>query len=176
MKWNIEGGKSMESIIQVKGAVNFQITLDPTVWIFDDRKLDLEKYFIEKPEEVDPDEEYIEKAGKFWSREIMEGATFPPTLKTERKFDRKEMMTGTFGIKIEPFINNAEPKEGATTVVFETNNGTQHRYSIEDAKKFIFQFSKDGKMLNEDGPVYLLLRDGSNYENPIKGIVGMQVE
>lgn len=166
----------MESIIQIKGKVNFQITLDSTVWIFDDRKLDLETYFIEKPVEVDPDEEYIEKAGKFWSREIMEGATFPPTLKTERKFDRKKMMSGTFGIKIEPFINNAEPNENAETIVFETNDGKQHRYSLEDAKKLIFQFSKDGQMLNEDGPVYLILEDGSNYENPIKGIVGMRVE
>ncbi|MGG0655967.1 peptidyl-prolyl cis-trans isomerase [Rummeliibacillus pycnus] len=166
----------MESIIQIKGKVNFQITLDSTVWIFDDRKLNLETYFIEKPVEVDPDEEYIEKAGKFWSREIMEGATFPPTLKTERKFDRKDMMTGTFGIKIEPFILNAEPKEDAKTVVFETHDGSQYRFSIEDAKKLIFQFSKDGKMLKENGPVYLLLGDGSNYENPIKGIVGMQVE
>lgn len=176
MEWNIEGGKSMESIIQMKGAVNFQITLDSTVWIFDDRKLDLETYFIEKPKEVDPDEEYIEKAGKFWSREIMEGATFPPTLKTERKFDRKKMMTGTFGIKVEPFIHNAEPKEEATAVVFETKEGTKHRFNIEEAKTLIFQFSKDGKMLNDDGPVYLLFGDGSNYDHPIKGIVGVEVE
>lgn len=166
----------MESIIQIKGEVNFQITLDSTIWIFDDRKLDLEKYFIEKPKEIDPDEEYIEKAGKFWSREIMEGATFPPTLKTEKKFDRQKMMTGTFGIKIESFINNAEPKENATTVVFETNEGTQHPFSIEEAKKLIFQFSKNGNMLAEDGPVYLLFEDGSNYENPIKGITSIRVE
>ncbi|MGX9133534.1 peptidyl-prolyl cis-trans isomerase [Rummeliibacillus sp. JY-2-4R] len=165
----------MESIIQVKGNVNFQITLDSSVWIFDDRKLNLETYFIEKPVEVNADEEYIEKAGKFWSREIMEGAIFPPTLKSERKFDRKSMSTGTFGIKIEPFINNAEPKENATTVIFETTAGKEYRYNIEDAKKLIFQFSKEGQMLEEDGPVYLLAEDGSNYENPIKGIVGMQV-
>ncbi len=165
----------MESIIQIKGNVNFQITLDSSVWIFDDRKLDLEKYFIEKPVEVNADEEYIEKAGKFWSREIMEGAVFPPTLNSERKFDRKHMMTGTFGIKIESFINNAEPKEDATSIIFETKDGAEYRYSMEDAKKLIFQFSKEGQMLEEDGPVYLLAEDGSNYENPIKGIVGMQV-
>lgn len=166
----------MESIIQIKGAVKFPITLDCTVWIFDDRKIDLETYFIEKPKEVNPDEAYVEKAGKFWSREIMEGATFPPTLKSERKFDRQKMMNGTFGIKIEPFIDNADPKANATTIVFENADGTQHRFSIDEAKKLIFQFSKEGKMLTEDGPVYLLLEDGSNYENPIKGIVGIYVE
>ena len=173
---HIGGGRSMESIIQIKGAVKFPITLDCTVWIFDDRKIDLETYFIQKPTEVDPDEEYVEKAGKFWSREIMEGATFPPTLKSERKFDRQKMMKGTFGIKVEPFINNAEPKENATTVVFEKADGLQERFSIDKAKKLIFQFSKDGQMLTEDGPVYLLLEDGSNYENPITGIVGMYIE
>lgn len=29
-------------MIQIKGAVNFQITLDSTTWIFDDRKVQLE--------------------------------------------------------------------------------------------------------------------------------------
>lgn len=166
----------MESIIQVKGEVNFQITLDPTVWIFDDRKLDLDQYFTEKHVEIDADEEYIEKAGKFWSREIMEGATFPPTLKTERKFDRQKMMSGTFGIKIEPFIQNAEPKTDATTVIFGTQSGEQHSFPIEEAKTFIFQFSQEGKMLSQDGPVYLLFNDGSNLENPIKGITSLEVK
>ena len=46
--------------------------------------------------------------GAHWSREIMEGAVFPPTLKTERKFDRKGMITGTFGIAIKPFLENAQ--------------------------------------------------------------------
>ena len=35
----------MEIIIPIKGAVTYQLTLDPTVWIFDDRKLDLKTYF-----------------------------------------------------------------------------------------------------------------------------------
>lgn len=32
-------------IVQLKGNVQFPITLDPTVWIFDDRKIKLEEAF-----------------------------------------------------------------------------------------------------------------------------------
>jgi len=75
----------MEYIIQFKGDVGFKLTLDPTVWIFDDRKLDLEKYFTEDRIERDEMEEYKRGMGEHWSREIMEGATVPPTLNSEKK-------------------------------------------------------------------------------------------
>ena len=35
----------MEFIIPIKGAVKFNLTLDPTVWIFDDRRIDLKTFF-----------------------------------------------------------------------------------------------------------------------------------
>ena len=35
----------MENIILLSGKVKYSITLDPTVWIFDDRKVDLSTYF-----------------------------------------------------------------------------------------------------------------------------------
>lgn len=176
MECTIQGGINMESIIQIKGAVNFAITLDPTVWIFDDRKLDLDTYFTEERVIVNADEEYMEKAGKHWSREIMEGATFPPTLKSERKFEKKHMMTGTFGIILRPFLNNAEIKDGATTVILECRDGSEYNFSIEDAESLILKYSQDGKMLTDNGPVYVLNGDGSNVENPIKGLVAIRVE
>ena len=94
----------MESIITIKGNVKHTITLDPTVWIFDDRKVDLDTFFTEEYVEKDEEEEYKRSMGKHWSREIMEGATFPPTLKTEKKFDRRKMVTGTFGISLDHFV------------------------------------------------------------------------
>ena len=100
----------MEHVIPVTGKVKYQITLDPSVWIFDDRRLDLKTYFTEKQEEESEDLKYLFKMGQHWSREIMEGATFPPTLKTERKLDRKGMQTGTFGMEINYFLDNAEIK------------------------------------------------------------------
>ncbi|WP_010301828.1 hypothetical protein [Kurthia senegalensis] len=164
----------MDTIILIKGKTNFEITLDASTWIFDDRKLDLTTYFTAEQVHVDPDEKYVEEAGKFWSREIMEGAVFPPTLKTEKKFSHKEMRTGTFGMHVEPFIQNAEPTEDATQAVFITNQGEEFAFSIEEAKTKIFKFSQDGNML-ENGPVYLLDGDGQNAESPIQGIVKIEI-
>ncbi len=90
----------MESIIPIKGNVQHTITLDPTVWIFDDRRIDLETFFTSSYVEKDELEEYKKEMGKHWSREIMEGATFPPTLKSERKFEKTQMLTGSFGISL----------------------------------------------------------------------------
>ncbi|GEK32678.1 hypothetical protein [Kurthia sibirica] len=166
----------MESIIQIKGNVHYNITLDPSIWIFDDRKVDLTSYFSENRVEVNADEAYVEGASKFWSREIMEGAAFPPTLKSEKKFDRQEMKTGTFGIVFQPFLANAEPKKDAKTVIFTDFVGNEYSYALADAAKLVFQFSIDGKSLSEDGPIYLLNPDGSNLATPIKNIVGIQVD
>lgn len=36
----------MNQIMQVKGLVAFPITIDPSVWIFDDRKKQVRKYLL----------------------------------------------------------------------------------------------------------------------------------
>ena len=41
----------------------------------------------------------------------MEGATFPPTLETEKQFEEKKVITGTYGIYLTHFLKNAEPNE-----------------------------------------------------------------
>jgi len=166
----------METIIPITGAVTYKITIDPTVWIFDDRRLDLKTYFTQTVEEESGELKYLDAMGKHWSREIMEGATFPPTLKTERKFDRQGMKTGTFGMEIKHFLKNAEIQEGATSVVFICENGEEHAFSIEEANTLIFKFSQDGKPLLEGGPVHLLFADGSNVDNPIKNIRAIRVQ
>ncbi|MFC5557933.1 peptidyl-prolyl cis-trans isomerase [Ureibacillus thermophilus] len=166
----------MESIIPIKGKVKYKLTLDPSVWIFDDRRIDLKTYFTKPKEEENEDLKYLFKMGEHWSREIMEGATFPPTLKTERKFDRKGMETGTFGMEIKYFLNNAEIEEDATKVVFECKDGTEHAFSIDEAYTLIFKYSQDGKPLTEDGPVHIIFGDGSNLDNPIKNIAAIRVE
>lgn len=164
-----------ELFIPIKGAVKFSITIDPTVWIFDDRRLDLTTYFItEKPQE--DEEKYLRDVGAHWSREIMEGAVFPPTLKSERKFDRKGMSTGTFGMELKPFLTNAEISPEATEVVFECVDGSEHAFAVDEAKSLIFKFSQDGKPLTEDGPVHLLYADGSNVDAPIKAVVAIRVQ
>lgn len=166
----------METIIPIKGNVKHIITLDPTVWIFDDRKIDLNTFFTEEQVERNEDEEYKENMGKHWSREIMEGATFPPTLKTEKKFDRKKLVTGTFGISLDQFVKNAVPADDATIITFTTDGETEHPFPLDNLSNFLFKFSQDGKPLAEDGPVHLLFKDGSNADNPIRSITGITIK
>ena len=165
----------MEFILPLNGKTKFSLTLDPTVWIFDDRKVDLTTYFAEARNAEDEDEKYLDAVGKHWSREIMEGAVYPPTLKTERKFDRKGMQTGTFGMVLAPFIKNAEPADDATEVVFETANG-QHTFPIDEARELVLKFAHEGKPLKEDGPVHVLLADGSNVDNPITHVTAIRIQ
>ena len=96
----------MEFLVRVTGKVNHSISLDPTVWIFDDRRIDLDQFFETTYEEIDEDEKYLRGMGKHWSREIMEGATMPPTLDAERNFELKEKkIEETFGMFFHHFLN-----------------------------------------------------------------------
>jgi len=159
----------MSDIILIKGNVKYTITLDPGVWIFDDRRIDLHTYFDMGVKEKGFEEDYVEKTAKHFEREIREGAVFPPTLKTERKFEKEKVLTGTFGMPFEPFLNNASPNEGAQIVLFITEKD-EIEMSLEKAKNVILGFSENGKPLKEDGPVYVYYGDGSNRENPIKRV------
>lgn len=166
----------MELIMPIKGAVNYTLTLDPSVWIFDDRRIDLDSYFKTEREETDPDLEYTKVTSAHWSREIMEGATFPPTLKSEKKYEKTKMLTGTFGIHLKHFIKNAEPHSDAKEIVFESEEGDVYSLPLENANQIILKFSHEGKPLKEDGPVHVLLEDGSNYESPYKNISAIRIQ
>lgn len=166
----------METIIPIKGKVKYKITLDPGVWIFDDRKVDLNTYFNEDQESEDALEEYTKTVSKHWDREIMEGAVYPPTLKTEVKFEKEKVLTGTFGIPFKPFLVIAEPEHNAKKLVIEYGESDQVSLSLEEASGLILGFSKDGKPLKDDGPLHVYYHDGSNTENPIKNVTGFTVE
>lgn len=164
----------MERIIPIKGNVQYTITLDPSVWIFDDRRIDLTTYFDEERKESDELQEYTKEISKHWDREIIEGAIIPPTLKSEKKFKKEQVMTGTFGIALKPFLQNASPKEDASELILKA---AEEEYSIplETAFDLILGFSNNGKPLLEDGPVHVYFGDGSNKNNPIKGIKEMVI-
>lgn len=159
----------MEKIIMISGKVRFSITLDPSTWIFDDRKLDLTTYFIKEKEEDNSLEEYTKAVSQHWDREIMEGAIFPPTLKTEKKFLKEKVLTGTFGMLFKPFLKNAEPEEDASILVIQTKDG-ETELPIKEANELVLKFSDNGKPLISDGPVHVILGDGSNQQNPIKNV------
>ncbi|MFD1205884.1 MULTISPECIES: peptidyl-prolyl cis-trans isomerase [Sporosarcina] len=165
----------MEAIIPIKGKVKHVITLDPTVWIFDDRKIDLNTFFTTDFIEKDEIEEYKKDMGAHWSREIMEGAVFPPTLKTEKKFDRKKMITGTFGISLDHFIKNAVPDDDAEQITFELGDQIEETFPLSRVNDFILKFSDNGKPITEDGPVHVLFKDGSNQSTPMRNVTGITI-
>ncbi|MGD6897759.1 peptidyl-prolyl cis-trans isomerase [Bacillus infantis] len=159
----------MDNIIMIKGKVKFEITLDPGVWIFDDRRVDLNEFFHVDIIKKDELEEYTKSVSKHWDREIMEGAVHPPTLKTEKKFEKEKVLNGTFGIPLKPFLKNAEPAEDASSFVISAGDG-EVEMPLETAEDLILGYSLNGKPLKEDGPVHVYYGDGSNKDNPIRHI------
>lgn len=165
----------MAEIFLLTGNVKYPITIDAGVWIFDDRRIDLNTYFHEKHEEIDELEKYTKEVSKHWDREIIEGAIFPPTLKSEKRFEKEKVLTGTFGIPFKPFLINAEPGEDADRLVIQTKDG-EVEVPLSVAYDLIFKFSDNGKPLKEDGPIHILYKDGSNQGNPIKNVTALIVK
>lgn len=159
----------------ITGNVKYTITLDSGVWIFDDRRIDLTTYFLTSTKNSDSLEEYTKAVSKHWDREIMEGAIYPPTLKSEKKFEKEKVLTGTFGIPLKPFLLNAEPNSNAQTLVIHSKDDN-YEFSLEDAYDLIVGFSKEGKPLSSDGPIHIYLSDGSNQDNPIKNVTGFTIK
>ncbi|TFE00276.1 peptidyl-prolyl cis-trans isomerase [Jeotgalibacillus salarius] len=157
----------MNNVIPITGRVKFQLTIDPSVWIFDERKIDLTTYFDEERVEIDENEKYSKAVAEHFSKEIKEGAALPkPASQSKKRYEKEKLLNGTFGIKMKPFILNAEPDNSAEKVMISTAEGV-HSFTIEEAGELILAFSKDGKPLLEDGPVHVLFEDGSNRNNPI---------
>lgn len=165
----------MENIIAIKGNIQYSITLDPSVWIFDDRRIDLNTYFNTPQESIDELEVYTKSISKHWDREIMEGAIYPPTLNSEKKYEKEKLLTGSFAVPFKPFLQNASPLEGARNLIIEQENN-EISIPLEKAYELILGFSKDGKPLKEDGPIYVYYGDGSNQNEPIKNVKAFRVE
>ncbi|XJZ28365.1 peptidyl-prolyl cis-trans isomerase [Bacillota bacterium Lsc_1132] len=159
----------MDNILLISGNSKYTITLDSGVWIFDDRKIDLTTYFEERQESLDELEAYTKSISKHWDREIIEGATYPPTLKSEKRFEKEKMLTGSFAIPLKPFLENAEPKEDASALIIECLD-EQIEIPLDIAYNLILGFSDHGKPLQEDGPIHIYYGDGSNRHQPIKKV------
>ncbi|KAA1042798.1 hypothetical protein [Macrococcus equipercicus] len=136
-------------MIQIKGNVKFPITLDPSTWIFDDRKVTVEEMEQGKKTGVAP---IKFKDNREWNRDILEGASKPPTLNSEKKFKKQALLEGTFVINMEPFFVNAEPGEDAAVIAL-SNEETTEEIALTDLTDLYFQFSKEGKRLYQDGMV-----------------------
>ncbi|WP_059104989.1 hypothetical protein [Shouchella shacheensis] len=162
-----------EFVFFISGRVKKALTIDPTVWIFDERKVDLETFF-QTNNKIEEDEltTYTRTISKQWDKEMTQGVEPPnPNRDTNRiRYDRQALTNGSFGMPLNSFFRNAEPDIEATAVEIETSTGETFCFSQEEAYQLIAAFSKSGKPLKEDGPVHLYLADGSNEEEPIRNV------
>jgi hypothetical protein len=156
-------------IVQLKGKVKFPITLDPSVWIFDDRKIEFDQAFLPKEEvPVNPDEEN-EKASKRWDRAVYQQKINPPVNKSISKFERNKILESTYVMPIKHFLKNAEVNEDANAAYLVTLNG-EVEISIDDFNNGYFLFAVEGKPLKENGPLHFYFGDGSNKDTPITDV------
>ncbi|AYV65886.1 MULTISPECIES: peptidyl-prolyl cis-trans isomerase [Niallia] len=161
----------MNSIIQVSGLVNFPITIDPTVWIFDDRKQTADTVFA--PVEVkDELEAYTKEASKHWDQEITDGAKAPE--QSTKTYKKVEMLTGTFYMALAPFIKNAEPQEEAKTLLITTEE-EEYAIPLEEIGSIFLLFCVKGKPLTEDGPVHIFDQTKGPEQTPIKNVRAFKI-
>ncbi len=154
-------------IIQFSGKVKFPITLDASVWIFDDRKIIFDEAFSEKPKEEPVNQ--LEKAAERFNVEVYQQKIKPPVNKSINKYEREQILVNTYVMPIYEFIENAEVDADATKAILTTTKGPVE-ISLEKLNSSYLLFSVEGKPVKEDGPVHLFFGDASNKDNPIKGV------
>lgn len=163
-------------IIQIKGKVTYPITLDPSVWIFDDRKIMFEEAFTAKEtkQEIDP----AQKAAELFNQELYSLKSIkPPVNKSLSKPEQKKALIHSFVMPIKDFIATAAIENEAKRAVLTTNEDDVI-LSLDQLKEALFLFAIDGKQIDaeNDGPVYLYFGDGSNQSAPITGIKEITIE
>ncbi|MFA1818699.1 hypothetical protein ACDX78_00630 [Virgibacillus oceani] len=154
-------------IVPITGKVTYPITLDPTVWIFDDRKIEFDKAFENTSGKVEEDE--LKKAAERFNREVYQHAAKPPVNRSIKKFEREKILQSTYVMPLEDFIANAEVSPEAENVTLVTKED-EIIISLPELQQSYFLFARDGKPLKDDGPVHLYFQDGSNKSQPIKSI------
>lgn len=167
-------------IVQLKGNVRFPITLDPTVWIFDDRKIQFERAF-EKQLENEHNDDQNEAGQALKTAELFDQVIYaqkhirPPVNKSLNRFEREQALTESFVMPMKYFIEHAEPNEDATRAILKTNEDDV-AISLEQLKESLVLFAIKGKPLKEDGPIHFYFGDGTNKEQPIKSVKTIVIE
>lgn len=156
-------------IVPLTGNVNYPITLDPTVWIFDDRKVLLEEAFKERKKDIIDQNESLKKTAANFDREVSQQIKNPPVNKSITRYEREKILVNSYVMPIKVFLGHAEVKLDAVDVTLETQT-KDIKVSLEGLENSYLLFAIKGKPLLEDGPVHLYYQDGSNKDNPIKGI------
>ncbi|GAK07381.1 hypothetical protein [Geomicrobium sp. JCM 19038] len=150
-----------QHILTLSGESKFTITIDPTVWIFDNRKLDVDQHFNDQSEQDKPEEP--EFGPRRWQT-------------NQIRTKKEALIEGSYGMVLKPFIENAEPTDQAKTLVAIRRNGEEYSAPIDVAKEWIAVFSENGQVIKTSGPLHIYYGDGSNRENPITDVVGLRLD
>lgn len=153
-------------IVPITGNVKFSITLDPTVWIFDDRKIKFEDAFKHIQENTS-EEELTFSSDERYNREVFQATN---NNKPISKIDGEEILKSSYVISLEPFLKTAQINPGAKDATLVKTNGEEQKMTLEALNNTYLLFSWEGKPLKEDGPVHVYFKDGSNQEAPIKHV------
>ncbi|SOC37919.1 hypothetical protein [Salinicoccus kekensis] len=159
-------------IIQIQGDIKFQITLDPSTWIFDDRKLTLDEA-LTAPKE---DEAISFDDNTEWNRQIIEGTSKPPTLKSEKKYKNSQLLEETFIIGLEPFLEYTEPERGDDAMITYTHDEGTTILPYNERGKHFAQFSEEGKRLYDDNMIDLVVIEDNQLKTRLKHVTAISIK
>lgn len=154
-------------IVTITGNVKYPITLDPTVWIFDDRKVLFRSLFSEPDSTYEAEEKDIEE--NLTDEERYSQTVKPPVNKSINRFEREQILQNSYAMSLSHFIAHAEVHNDATGAILETDHG-QVEVTLKQIESSYLLFSVKGKPLKDDGPVHIYFEDGSNKDFPITGV------
>ncbi|KKE78096.1 hypothetical protein DTX80_07210 [Bacilli bacterium] len=163
-------------IVPIIGNVSYSITLDPTVWIFDERKVLLDEAFTKntKSEEDIPN---TQKLAERYNREVFQSnAKVPPVNKGLTKKEGEEILKNSYVMPLYDFVKNAEINDSAKSATFlSEDNQELVTIDIDQLVNGYFLFAIDGKPIKKDGPVYFIYGNGMNKNDPIKNIKKIKI-
>lgn len=157
-------------IVPIIGNVKYPITLDPSVWIFDNRKIKFENAFKTGIETLEAEEELT--AAEQFNREIFQFTNENPPI---NKFDSEEILKNSYVMPIKSFLETAEVHKNAASATILQKDGNAQEIPFETLYDALLLFSWKGKPL-KDGPVHLYFRNGSNFSNPIKQVNKIKIK
>lgn len=160
-------------IVQLKGNVQFPLTLDPTVWIFDDRKVIFEEAFIDT-KEVENDADFLRKQAEIFEEVYLSKNNKPPVQKTVAKYRKEDVLKHSYVIPLKDFILNAEAHENAERAILHRKND-QVIIAYDQLLNAYALFAIEGKPLFDDGPIHIIFGDGSNKAEPIKNVQSIEI-
>ncbi|WP_079480418.1 hypothetical protein [Halobacillus salinus] len=163
-------------IVQIAGNVKFPITLDPTVWIFDDRKVTFKEIFEpENAESSIEEEDELKRKSLRFDREVYQQKLNPPVNKSINRYEKQRIVNGTFLMPIKSFLQTSEPMKDVTQAKLISDQEEEIIDADQLADSYLL-FAENGKPLKESGPVHIYFHDGSNQDAPIKGIKRIELQ